>query len=70
VWQVSVEGEIYEADFDTIKEWIAEGRVKSTDQVRKGNLRWLEAGRAPGLSSLFAIMNENNQSLLIADGNK
>lgn len=53
IWQVMTAGEIYQADLETLKQWIAEGLVQPTDQVRKGNLRWIEAERAPLLRRVF-----------------
>lgn len=52
-WQVWSEGTVYEADFETLKQWILEGCVLPTDKVRRGNLRWIEAGRAPALRAIF-----------------
>ncbi|MCA1616241.1 MAG: hypothetical protein LC800_19495 [Acidobacteria bacterium] len=54
IWQVMCGKEIYQADTDTLKQWIAEGVVLPTDQVRKGNLRWLDAARVPSLRPVFA----------------
>ena len=54
IWQVMCGQEIYQADLDTLKQWIAEGVVLPTDQVRKGNLRWLDAARVPSLRPVFA----------------
>jgi hypothetical protein len=54
VWQVLVQGEIYEADTDTIKQWIAEGRILPNDKVKKGTLSWIEANRVPMLRLVFA----------------
>ncbi|HLL73155.1 MAG TPA: hypothetical protein VK363_17085 [Pyrinomonadaceae bacterium] len=54
IWQVMCSGEIYQAELDTLKEWIAEGVVQPSDQVRKGNLRWIEAGRVPALRRVFS----------------
>lgn len=45
---------IFEADLDTLKQWIVEGCVLPTDKVAKGNLNWIDAGRAPGLRRAFA----------------
>ena len=53
IWQVMCGGDIYQADIATLKQWIAEGLVQPSDQVRKGNLRWLEAGRVPALRRVF-----------------
>src|SRR2546423_14947447 len=52
-WQVWSEGNVYEADFETLRQWIIEGCVLPTDKVRRGNLRWIEAGRAPALRAVF-----------------
>ncbi|MGH9944648.1 MAG: hypothetical protein ACRD9R_20060, partial [Pyrinomonadaceae bacterium] len=53
IWQVMCNGEIYQADLPTLKQWIVEGLVQPGDQVRKGNLRWIEADRAPLLRRIF-----------------
>lgn len=53
VWQVEVNGQIYEANFDELVEWIFDGAVLRQDRVRRGNLRWLEAGKIPKLVGFF-----------------
>lgn len=53
IWQVEVNGKIYEAPFDEMAEWIAEGSLLRGDRVRKGNLRWIEAGKVPPLIRYF-----------------
>ncbi|HSK70105.1 MAG TPA: B-box zinc finger protein, partial [Pyrinomonadaceae bacterium] len=53
VWQIDVGGEVYEADFEIVTQWIAEGAVLRGDKVRRGNLRWLEAGKVPLLLPFF-----------------
>ena len=53
VWRVSTDEGIFETDFETLKQWIAEGCVLPTDKVSKGNLSWIEAGRVPKLKSAF-----------------
>ncbi|HLL76678.1 MAG TPA: hypothetical protein VK421_15595 [Pyrinomonadaceae bacterium] len=53
IWQVMCGEDIYQADLATLKQWVAEGLVQQTDQVRKGSLRWLEAGRVPTLRRVF-----------------
>lgn len=53
IWQVEVNGTIYEAPFDEMAEWIAEGSLLPGDKVRKGNLRWIEAGKVPPLIRYF-----------------
>ena len=53
VWQVEVQGRIYEADIEEIIEWIGEGSVTPDDKVRKGSLRWLKAEKVPELYCYF-----------------
>ncbi|MGI8638741.1 MAG: hypothetical protein ACR2MG_02155 [Pyrinomonadaceae bacterium] len=53
IWQVDVNGEIYETNFEGLANWIAEGSLMRQDKVRRGNLRWLEAGKIPLLYSFF-----------------
>ena len=52
-WQIEVHGQIYEADFEELKQWIVEGSVLPSDNVRRGNLRWLPAERVPALNDFF-----------------
>ncbi len=53
IWQVDVSGEIYETNFEDLADWIAEGSLTRQDRVRRGNLRWLEAGKIPLLYDFF-----------------
>lgn len=53
-WRVSTIEGVFEADLDTLRQWILEGCVQPTDKVTKGNLSWIEAGKAPMLRSAFA----------------
>src|SRR5437879_13468339 len=53
LWQVNIDGEIHDAELETLKQWIAEGRVLPTDHVRKGALSWIPAHRAPDLRGLL-----------------
>jgi hypothetical protein len=53
VWQVDVNGTIYEAPFFELGEWIDGGSLLPQDKVRKGNLRWIEARRVPALLPFF-----------------
>ncbi|MEQ1643414.1 MAG: hypothetical protein ABL959_08245, partial [Pyrinomonadaceae bacterium] len=53
VWQVEAGGNIYDTNFDEMKLWIAEGSLLRIDRVRKGNLRWIEAGKVPTLLEFF-----------------
>ncbi|MGB7926344.1 MAG: B-box zinc finger protein [Pyrinomonadaceae bacterium] len=54
IWQVMIHGEVYEADMESLKQWVVEGRVLPTDHVRKGNLKWIQADRAPAMRSVFS----------------
>lgn len=53
MWQVNVGGQIYEAPFGELSEWIAEGSLQPQDKVRKGNLRWIDAHKVPYLLPFF-----------------
>lgn len=53
-WRVSTVEGVFETDLETLKQWIAEDCVLPTDKVSKGNLNWIEAGRAPMLRAAFA----------------
>lgn len=53
IWQVDVNGQIYEADFQELAQWIAEGSLLPQDKVRRGNLRWIDAGKVPALYGFF-----------------
>lgn len=53
-WRVETPEGIFETDLETLKQWIVEGCVLPTDKVSKGNLNWIEAGRAPVLRRAFA----------------
>lgn len=54
IWQIMIDGQVYEADTNTLKEWAAEGRVLPTDKVKKGALNWNEANRIPMLRAIFS----------------
>src|SRR5918998_5908369 len=54
IWEVETHDGVYQADLPTLKQWVAEGIVLPTDRVRKGALKWIEAGRAPMLRRVFA----------------
>jgi hypothetical protein len=61
IWQVDVNGEIYDANFSELSNWVLESSVLPTDKVRRGNLRWLEAGKVPGLQEFFNAKSEGSQ---------
>jgi hypothetical protein len=52
-WQAEVNGRVYEAGFEELANRISDGSVKQGDKVRKGNLRWIEAGKVPALIEFF-----------------
>ena len=53
-WSVSTIEGVFEADLETLRQWILEGCVQPTDKVTKGNMNWIEAGKAPMLRAAFA----------------
>lgn len=63
IWQIDVNGQIYEAPFDEMAQWIAEGSLLRGDMVRKGSLRWIEAGRVPTLVQFFNAKEAGNPIL-------
>jgi hypothetical protein len=54
IWQVLTHEGVFQAELPTLKQWVAQGLVQPTDRVRKGALKWIEAGRAPGLLRVFS----------------
>src|SRR5436190_7763298 len=52
-WQVEAGGRVFDTSFDEMATWIAEGSLLRIDRVRKGNLRWIEAGKVPSLTEFF-----------------
>ncbi len=52
-WQVETQGQIYEANFEELKQWIVEGAVLSSDKVKRGDLRWLTVEKVPELYKYF-----------------
>lgn len=53
LWQAEVNGQIYEASFEDLAQWIGEGALLPNDKVRRGNLRWIEANKVPSLYGYF-----------------
>lgn len=53
-WRVSTIEGVFEADLETLRQWILEGCVQPTDKVTKGNMNWIDAGKAPMLRAAFA----------------
>src|SRR5687767_8871243 len=61
IWQVEVGGQVYEAPFGELGDWIGEGSLLPEDKVRKGNLRWIEARRVPSLIPFFNAKEKGMQ---------
>jgi hypothetical protein len=55
MWQVEVNGQVYEANFAELTDWIAEGALQPDDKVRRGQLRWIEARKVPTLAAFFNV---------------
>ena len=53
IWQVEAGGSTYDGTFEDLAAWIGDGSVLRIDRVRKGNLRWIEAGKVPALLEFF-----------------
>ncbi len=53
IWQISVNEVLYETSFEELTQWITEGALMPQDKVRRGNLRWIEAGKVPLLHGFF-----------------
>lgn len=54
IWQIMIDGQVYEADTETLKAWATEGRILGTDKVKKGALNWNEANRIPMLRAILS----------------
>ena len=53
IWEVEANGQTYQTSFDEMTAWINEGSLLRIDRVRKGNFRWIEAGKVPSLFEFF-----------------
>jgi hypothetical protein len=53
MWQVHANGRTFDTDLIEMTQWIGEGALLREDKVRKGNLRWIEAGKVPALIAVF-----------------
>lgn len=63
VWQVMVEGNVYEADTNLVNQWISEGRLQPTDQIKKGSLSWTAINKVPAFREKFNAMPPNNNQM-------
>ncbi len=53
IWEVEANGEVRSTNFAEMTAWIGEGSLLRIDRIRKGNLRWIEAGKVPTLLEFF-----------------
>ena len=53
IWEIEANGRAVQTDFDELTTWISTGSLLRIDRVRKGNLRWIEAGKVPSLIEFF-----------------
>jgi hypothetical protein len=53
VWQMESQGQIFDTNFEELTFMIEHGELLRMDRVRKGDLRWIEAGRVPALLAVF-----------------
>lgn len=53
VWEVDINGDLFEADMEILAQWISDGTMLPSDRVRRGNLRWIEARKVPHLLPFF-----------------
>jgi hypothetical protein len=68
-WFVESQGQIFEADLEELKQWIAEGAVLPSDRVKRGNLRWLAAEKVPELYTFFNSNDFTPEPSVIAETN-
>lgn len=61
IWQVKAEDRYFEAEFNELVQWISEGALIPEDLVTHSNLRWLEAGKVPGLQEHFREFERNRE---------
>jgi hypothetical protein len=54
IWQAEIDETVRSLSFDELATLISSGMLLRGDKVRRGNLRWLEAGRVPALDAYFA----------------
>src|ERR1043166_9107108 len=52
-WQIERGGQIFDTNFEEMTGLIECGALLKMDRVRKGNLRWIEAGKVPSLLAVF-----------------
>lgn len=60
LWEVQIKDQIYQADEDTIKYWVIEGKVKPTDKIRRQGENWTEVANLLKLQPSKATNNSNS----------
>lgn len=68
MWQINIGGQIYEADFEAMTQWILEGSLLPQDKVRLGNLRWIEARKVPALVPIFSALERRIRGPFVTFG--
>lgn len=48
-WQVQVQGQIFDVELETLKQWIVEGSVSLADTARQGDVCWQPVEKVPAL---------------------
>lgn len=66
VWQVRVNGQVYDTTYGELPGWISDNALLETDQVRRGELRWLDAGKVPSLVPFFNAKAEGKEIPVVA----
>jgi hypothetical protein len=62
IWQAEIDETVRSLSFDELAALISSGTLLRADKVRRGNLRWLEAGRVPALDAYFAYADAPAES--------
>lgn len=60
IWQVELNGDVSDHRFEEIATLIEQGSLLRIDRVKKGDLRWIEAGKVPSLIEIFNAIDERN----------
>lgn len=63
IWQAEIDKTVHTLSFDELAALIPPGMLLRGDKVRRGNLRWLEAGRVPALDAYFAYADAKAETV-------
>ena len=69
-WQIEVSGKIYEADIQTIKDWIQDKFVVSTDKIKNDQNQWVSVLSMPELRHFFIKDSDIDRAKLSNQGEK